>query len=77
MISTCSAFSISIFQTEKIYRHLKMQEKKISKPTEDVRTNSGLNSVKRFNMLQILEIFVECTMASNNLYDQFREISPL
>ena len=52
---------------------LKDAKRKYSKQPEDVWTNSGLNLVKRFNLLQILKIFLECTTASNKLYDQPRE----
>ena len=44
-----------------------MQERKLSKQPKDVRTNSELNSVNRFKLLEILEIVVECTTASRNI----------
>ena len=55
----CSAHLQYIdLQTQKIYRLLKM------------RTNSGLYSAKKFNMLQTQEIFAT---ASKKLWDQSRE----
>ena len=45
-----------------------MGDRRFSNPPEDLRTNARFNSVKRFNLLQILEVFVGCTTASRKLY---------
>ena len=47
-----------------------MLERKFSKQQEYVRTNYGLNSVKRSNLLHI---FVECTTESRKLQYQSRK----
>ena len=54
LVIEANAQHILICQAQKIYLHLNLQERKFRKPPEDVRTNYGLNSVKRFNR-KILE----------------------